>query len=255
MTEGVARLVEQATKGPVLIAGHSTGGEIQFLLQRRLAAQLNGYSFGWGTGGPASIRRTWSDEAAGANNRDNRTRQYPPMTALRARTVAEYPRSYIGPLNPLGTGTPLEIATRWFAREDRRRPQFKQVLQDMEHQGSTERRDDAAREIREAIAAAKLRVDPQAVMADLFSTTQAPLPAYRRMIWTAAAGDDGHWDPDPKRARELFVARAFQKANPEAQLRVLVFDVPMSHYGHIERPRQLADGLLAAVEWLYVNGR
>ena len=255
VTEGVARLVEQATKGPVLIAGHSTGGEIQFLLQRRLAAQLNGYSFGWGTGGPASIRRTWSDEAAGANNRDNRTRQYPPMTALRARTVAEYSRSYIGPLNPLGPGTPLEIATRWFAREDRRRPQFKQVLQDMEHQGSTERRDDAAREIREAIAAAKLRVDPQAVMADLFSTTQAPLTGYRRMIWTAAAGDDGHWDPDPKQARELFVARAFQKANPEAQLRVLVFDVPMSHYGHIERPRQLADGLLAAVEWLYVNGR
>jgi hypothetical protein len=75
------------------------------------------------------------------------------------------------------------------------------------------------------------------------------------MIWTTAAGDDGHWDADPEQARELFVARAFRKANPDAQIRVLVFDVPMSHYGHIERPRQLAGGLLAAVEWLYVEGR
>jgi hypothetical protein len=255
VTEGVARLIEQATKGPVLVAGHSTGGEIQFLLQRRLAKQLNGYSLGWGTGGPASIRRTWSDEAAGANNRDNRTRQYPPLTALRARTVEEYSRSYIGPLNPLGPGSPIEIARRWFEREDRRRPQFKQVLQDLEHQGTTERRDDAAREIRESIAKAKLQVNPDEVIADLFSTARAPLTGYRRMIWTTAAGDDGHWDPDPKQARELFVARAFQKSNPDAQLRVLVFDVPMSHYGHIERPRQLAGGLLAAVEWLYVNSQ
>ena len=253
--DGVARLVEQATKGPVLIAGHSTGGEIQFLLQRRLAKQLNGYSLGWGTGGPASIRRTWSDEAAGTNNRDNRTRQYPPLTVLRPRTVEEYSRSYIGPLNPLGPGTPLEIAKRWFEREDRRRPQFKQVIQDLEHQGATERRADAEREIREAIAASGLRVNPQAVVSDLLSTVEAPLTGYRRMIWAVAAGDDGHWDPDPKQARELFVARAFQKANPDAQLRVLVFDVPMSHYGHIERPRQLAGGLLAAVEWLYVIGR
>ena len=255
VTEGVARLIEQATTGPVLVAGHSTGGEIQFLLQQRLAKQLNGFSLGWGTGGPASIRRTWSDEAAGANNRDNRTRQYPPLTALRARTVEEYSRSYIGPLNPLGPGSPLEIAKRWFEREDRRRPQFKQVLQDLEHQGTTERRDDAAREIREAIAKAKLQVNPDKVIADLFSTARAPVTGYRRMIWTTAAGDDGHWDPDPKQARELFVARAFQKSNPDAQLRVLVFDVPMSHYGHIERPQQLAGGLLAAVEWLYVNGR
>ena len=255
VTEGVARLVAQATKGPVLIAGHSTGGEIQFLLQQRLATQLKGYSLGWGTGGPASVRRTWSDEAAGANNRDNRARQYPPLTKLRARTVEEYSRSYIGPFNPLGPGTPLDIARRWFEREDRRRPQFKQVLQDLEHQGSTERREDAAREIRDAIAAAKLPADPQAVVADLFSTAQAPLTGYRRMIWTTAAGDDGHWDADPEQARELFVARAFRKANPDAQIRVLVFDVPMSHYGHIERPRQLAGGLLAAVEWLYVDGR
>lgn len=251
VAEGVAQLVERATTGPVLIAGHSTGGEIQFLLRRRLAERLNGYSLGWGTGGPASVRRTWNDEAAATGNRDNRARKYPPLTVLRPRTAEEYSRSYIGPLNPLGPGTPLEIAGRWFAREGRRRPQFKQVLQDLEHQGNVERRDDAAREIRAAVAAARLAVDPDVVIGDLFSPGSVPLDGYRRMIWTTALGDDGHWDAEPERARELFVADAFRKANPSADVRVLVFGVPMSHYGHIEKPRQLAGGLLAAVQWLY----
>jgi hypothetical protein len=35
---------------------------------------------------------------------------------------------------------------------------------------------------------------------------------------------------------------------------VLVFDVPMTHYGHIERPRQLAGGLLEAVRWVATDG-
>jgi len=29
-----------------------------------------------------------------------------------------------------------------------------------------------------------------------------------------------------------------------------VFDVPMTHYGHIEKPRELAGGLVAALRWL-----
>lgn len=251
VTEGVARLIEKTTKGPVLVSGHSTGGEVQFLLQQRLAGRLRGYSLGWGTGGPASVRRTWNDEAAGDRNRENRLRRYPPIAVLRPRTIEEYARSYIGALNPLGPGTALEIAERWFARESRRRPQFKQVLQDLEHQGSLERRDAVVREIRDAIAAAALAVDPETVIRDLFATARAPLGGYRRMIWTTALGDDGHWDADPAKARELFVAEAFRRANPRSDIRVLVFDTPMSHYGHIEQPRQLAGGLLAAVKWLY----
>ena len=127
------------------------------------------------------------------------------------------------------------------------------MLQDLEHQGNVERRDDDAREIQAAIAAARLQVDAEAVIADLFSPTRVTLDGYRRMIWTTAQGDDGHWDADPERARELFVADAFRKANPGADIRVLVFGVPMSHYGHIEKPRQLAGGLLAAVQWLYLT--
>lgn len=255
VTDGVARLIEKATTGPLLIAGHSTGGEIQFLLQQRLASRLQGRSLGWGTGGPASVRKIWNDEAAGENNREVQRRAYPPLATLRPRTVPEYSRSYIGPLNPLAPGTPVEIAGRWFERENRRRPQFKQVLQDLEHQGAMDRRDEVARDIRTAAAHANLpdafKVD--AVIADLFSTAEAPLEGYRRMIWTTALGDDGHWDPDPKQARELFVANAFRKANPDADIRVLVFDLPISHYGHIEKPRQLAGGLLAAVTWLYAE--
>ena len=34
------------------------------------------------------------------------------------------------------------------------------------------------------------------------------------------------------------------------QARVLAFDVPMTHYGHVEKPRQLAGGLVAALTWL-----
>jgi hypothetical protein len=248
--EGVARLVERATKGPVVISGHSTGGEIQFLLKDRLKDRLKGMSLGWGTGGPAAVRKVWNDEAADTRNRTNTTRQYPPIAKLRPRTVEEYSRSYVGSLNPLAPGTPVEIATRWLDLEDRRRPHFKQPLQDLEHQGQVDRRPQIEREVREAIASAKLTVDPAKVIADLFWTTRISIEGYRRMIWTTALGDDGHWDEDPKRARELFVADAFRRANPKADIRVLVFGVPMSHYGHIERPRQLAGGILAAVKWL-----
>jgi hypothetical protein len=254
VTEGVQRLVERATRGRVLIAGHSTGGEVQFLLKDRLKDRLAGLSLGWGTGGPARIRRTWSDEAASARNTGERKREYPPLAVLRPRTPEEYARSYVGPLNSLGPGSGLEVARRWFEREQRRRPQFKQVLQDLEHTGASERHSDVEREIRELLAGSTLRVDADDVVRDLFSTLRAPLTGYRKMIWTTAMGDDGHWDPDPERARELFVAKTFKTANPDAAIRVLVFDVPMSHYGHIEKPRQLAGGLLAAVKWLYEGG-
>ncbi|MBA2305818.1 MAG: hypothetical protein H0W08_24740, partial [Acidobacteria bacterium] len=46
------------------------------------------------------------------------------------------------------------------------------------------------------------------------------------------------------------VADQFRKANPGVPIRVLLFDVPMTHYGHIEKPRELAGGLVAALRWL-----
>jgi hypothetical protein len=250
VVEGVRQIVERTTEGPVLIAGHSTGGEIQFLLRDALRSRLNGLSLGWGTGGPAALRRSWQDESAATRNRGGFELEDLRLAAVRERTPEEYARSYIGPLNPLGTGSKIDVARRWFERENRRRPQFKQPIQDIEHRGEREYHDALSKEIHEAVRVAGLAVDPARVVSDLFSTMRTPLSGYRRMIWTTAAGDDGHWDADPKKARELFVAEAFRKANPDAVIRVLVFDVPMSHYGHIEKPRQLAGGLLAAVKWV-----
>jgi hypothetical protein len=88
------------------------------------------------------------------------------------------------------------------------------------------------------------------VIKDLFTTTRPPAQGYKKMIWTVAALDDGHWDKNPAEARELQVADEFRRANPDIPIRVLLFDVPMTHYGHIEKPRQLAGGLIAALRWL-----
>ena len=46
------------------------------------------------------------------------------------------------------------------------------------------------------------------------------------------------------------MANEFREANPDVPIRVLLFDVPMTHYGHIEQPRQLAGGLVAGLRWL-----
>lgn len=247
--EGVARLVEAATRGPLLIVGHSTGGEIQFLLKERLASRLLGRSLGWGTGGPAALRRDWEEEAADADDRA-RERRYPPVTELRGRGIEEYTRGYVGPLNPLGPGSERVVAERWFAREGRRRPHFKQPLQDLEHTGRADRLAEIEKEIRAALDGRASGPDPGAVVRDLFSTMRSTLGGYRRMVFTTAARDTGHWAADPKQARELWVADAFRRANPDAAVRVLVYDLPLTHYGHIERPRSLAGGLLVAARWL-----
>jgi hypothetical protein len=136
------------------------------------------------------------------------------------------------------------------SREDRRRPQFKQPLQNIEHNSAENLRDHVANQIREALKGNTLGVTPDEPIADLFTTMRSPVTGYSRMIWTVGGLDDGHWNKDPSNARELQVAGEFRKANPGAAIRVLVYDVPMTHYGHVERPRQLAGGLVAAARWL-----
>ena len=71
-----------------------------------------------------------------------------------------------------------------------------------------------------------------------------------KMIWTTTLLDTGHWDEDLNKARELLIANEFREANPDIPIRVLVFGVPMTHYGHLEKPRELAGGLVAALRWL-----
>lgn len=54
-------------------------------------------------------------------------------------------------------------------------------------------------------------------------------------------------DGIPSEAR---IAKEFRKRNPDIPIRVAVFDLPITHYGHIEKPRQLAGGFVAALKWL-----
>jgi pimeloyl-ACP methyl ester carboxylesterase len=251
IAEGVRRLLEQTTTGPLLILGHSTGGEVQFLLKESsLKKRLNDRSIGWGTGGPAQITKDIDEELGERAERVAQYGRYPRVDRLRSRDPAGYIGSrYVGPLNPLPGGSPLDVAQAWFAAESRRRPQFKQVLQDMEHQGMVEHRARLEKEIRDTLRTMP-RVDADAVIRDLFSTMSPPLAGYRRMAWVVGKLDDGHWDPQPEKAREWKIAERFRKENPGAPIRVLLVDAPVTHYAHIERPKQLAAVLLDVVRWL-----
>jgi pimeloyl-ACP methyl ester carboxylesterase len=255
IAEGVRRLLEQTTKGPLLIVGHSTGGELQFLLKESsLKPRLLDRSLGWGTGGPASITKDIDEQFGERPARVAQYAKYPRVDRLRARGAAGYISSnYIGPLNPMrasAASSPLAVAEAWFAAEQRRRPQFKQVLQDMEHQGMVEHRTRLEQEIRDTLRGNPYGVEPADVVRDLFATMTPPLGGYRRMAWVVGRLDDGHWDPNPSSAREWNIAQRFRKENPGASIRVLLVDAPISHYGHIERPKQLAAVLLDAVRWV-----
>lgn len=247
VADGVKKLVETVTTGPVVITGHSTGGEIQYLLQgTALRRRTRGLSLGWGTGGPAGLdaMRKFRGKQTSADYLD--------VWKIRPRPPSDYARGYLGPLNPVWDPDQSRqaMAGHWMSLERRRRPDFKQPLQDMEHQSAGNLRDYVAGQIRRTLQGNHLGVKADEVVADLFSTMRSPLTGYRRMIWTTASLDSGHWNPDPGKARELRVANEFRARNPGIPIRVLLFDVPMTHYGHIEKPRQLAGGIYTALRWL-----
>jgi hypothetical protein len=252
ITEGVRQLLEQKTAGPLLILGHSTGGEIQFLLKESsLKNRLNGRSIGWGTGGPAFLTKEVDEKQGERADQVRSYGSYPRVDRLRARNAEGYISSkYVGPLNPLKADTPLDVAKAWFRAEDRRRPQFKQPLQDMEHQGMVEHRARLEKEIREVLAGNKYGITPDDVIRDLFSTMSSPLKGYRRMAWVVGSLDNGHWDPTPEAAREWNFAKRFRQENSNAAIRVLQIGAPLTHYGHIERPKQLAGVLVSTARWL-----
>ena len=256
VTEGVRQLIEKATTGPIVVVGHSTGGEIPFLLmETNLRPRFNNLFLGWGSGGPAGLSEITLGQEEHRRRSLERFADYPNLADLRARTPDgedSYIQSrYIGPLNPCKGANDVEVARCWFRQEERRRPQFKQVLQDSEHQGADVMLDRYAKEIRDALAGSGLPVKPEEVIADLFITNRAPLTGFRKMLWLVARLDNGHWNfRDPERAAEVQVANQFRKHNPQASIRVAEFDAPITHYGHMERPRQVAGGLVAALQWL-----
>ena len=254
--EGLKRLVLRETTGDVLLVGHSTGGDIAFLgmADPDVAARLRGRFLGWGSGGPSNLRREWEQAVGKWKNTVAKLSAYPPAWEVRTRDADDYEESgYIGPLNPCAERemNDRQIAERWLSVEDRRRPNFKQVLQDVEHHGASELKTKLEREIRETLSATGLSVPVEEILNDLFYTNRSPVTGYRKMIWTVGKWDKGHWHKtDIEKARELTIADQFSEKDPMTQTKVLVYDLPLTHYGHIERPRQLAGGLCAAVQWL-----
>ena len=247
VTEGVKAIVAEKVQGPAVIIGHSTGGEVQFMLKNTsLRGKLRDLSIGWGTGGHAGMQAL--REIRGIRV----AKDYLHVSQLRARTPDQYAGDYLGPLNPFWDAgrSRQAMAEQWMGKEQRRRAQFKQPLQDMEHTSASNLRSHVAAQIRDTLKGNALGVDADEVIADLFSTMRSPIAGYRKMIWTTARGDTGHWNADPAKARDVRVANEFREANPNIPVRVMLFDVPMTHYGHIEKPRQLAGGLVAALRWL-----
>jgi hypothetical protein len=248
VADGVEKLVETVTSGPLVIVGHSTGGELQFILKdSSLAERMHGLSLGWATGGPARLNAMV--EFRGPRTADD----YLDVWELRPRPASGLAGGYLGPLNPVWDpdDSRMEMAERWFGLEQRRIPGFKHTLQDMEHQGAANLRDHVAAQIRQTLEGNELGVAPDEVIADLFSTMRAPLTGYKRMIWTVGALDDGHWTPEnPAMSREFQVAEAFREENPDIPIRLMVFDLPLTHQGVIEKPREVAGGLMAALTWL-----
>jgi pimeloyl-ACP methyl ester carboxylesterase len=267
IVDGVRQIIEKHTTGPVVVIGHSTGGEIPYLLMNTsLKPRMQGLFLGWGSGGPAALDKTLSTAEAHRKSVFSRFAKYAPVQDLRVRSAEAYALEnvYIGPLNPCldtktagkpgADGRPadadrLNVARCWFKQEERRRPQFKQKLQDLEHGGAEELREQTSKEIRDALRDNGLGVSADEVIADLFLPSRASVTGYRKMLWTVGKLD-GHASMRNGIPSEARTANEFRKHNPEIPIRVALFDVPITHYGHIERPRELAGALVAGLRWL-----
>jgi pimeloyl-ACP methyl ester carboxylesterase len=253
VADGVKKLVEETTTGPVVINGHSTGGELTYMLETPdyLSDRTQRRVITWEGGshaGTQAMQRT-----RGTIDRE----RWPPVTELRARPPeVDYTGSYLGPLNPVWDPDKSReaMAERWMGDlEFRRRAHFKQPLQDLERRGGyLPFRETLTREVRQVLEGNEFGVDPEEIISDLFAPMEAPLTGYRAIIRTMA-GDDiaGRLSEEIlAKNRTMQVVNELRQHNPDAEVRLLIFDVPMTHYGHIERPKQLAGGLLAALRWL-----
>ena len=257
--QGVKAVVMKHTAGDILLIGHSTSGEISMMAYQDpdLAARLKGRYLGWGSGGPARLEllRTVKGknvaERAGASPAAGKT----PLTVLERRDPPSYARGYSGFLNPLYQAgmSHLQIAEAWLAAEARRRPNFKQQLQNLEHGTDLGQKAWVETELE---AVLKRSGNPWGIPAedvekDLFATNFTRLDGFQRMVWTTAHFDRNHWNPeDPMRAIEVFVANEYREKNPNAEIRLMNWDPPMTHYGHLELPKQLAAADYAVVRWL-----
>lgn len=257
--QGLKALVTKHTAGDILLIGHSTSGELSMLAyeDRDLGARLKGRYLGWGSGGPArlellrTVRGKDVVDRAGASRPAGKT----PLHVLERRDPPSYARGYSGFLNPLYEPgmSHLQIAERWLAAEARRRPNFKQQLQNLEHGAGLGQKAWVEAEIESLL---KRTGNPwgiavEDVAKDLYVTNFTRMDGFQRMVWTTAKFDRNHWNPeDPMKSIELFIANEYRAKNPNAQIRVINWDPPLTHYGHLELPQQLAAASYGVVRWL-----
>jgi hypothetical protein len=256
--QGLKSLILNHTQGDILLVGHSTSGELAMLAYEdpELKARLKGRSFGWGSGGPARLALTRAIKIPARGRADaeggGTTR---PLEQLSRRDVATYSHGYSWFLNPLyAPGMSVaDIANAWLATEARRRPQFKQQIQDLEHGSGIDQKGRIEVELERLLVKSgnPWGVDLEDVDKDLYSTHFTRLDGYKKMVWTVAHFDRNHWLPeDPMKAPEVYVANEYRRANPNAKVRLMVWDPNMTHYGHLELPKQLAAADYSVVRWL-----
>ncbi len=258
--QGLKALVMNHTQGDILLVGHSTSGELSMLANDdpELRERLKGRHLGWGSGGPARLHpiREARNADIVASSGPAVSDQPKPLHILERRTPEGYSHGYSGFLNPLYEAgmSHYQIAERWFEAEGRRRANFKQQIQDLEHNGSIDQKGRVEMEIENLLEKAgnPWGVNLEDVSKDLFSTHFTRMDGYTQMVWTVAHYDRNHWVPeDPMQSWEVFIVNEYRAKNPDAKIRLMVWDPLMTHYGHLELPKQLAAATYSVVRWFF----
>jgi hypothetical protein len=269
--QGLKQLIMKHTTGDILLIGHSTSGEMAMLANNdpELRARTNGRYLGWGSGGPAKLDLVQEARAKLSGQPVERPAipGFPsagrgegagePMALhlLSRRNKETYARGYSRWLNPLyepGDST-YDIADKWIKAESRRRPQFKQQIQSLEHGGGIDKKGWIEVSIETLLKKTgnPWGVNLEEVSAELFSTHYTKMDGYKRMVWTTAHYDRNHWVPeDPMKSPEVFFATEYRRVNPAGEIRLINWDPLMTHYGHVELPKQLAGATYNVVRWL-----
>ena len=257
--QGLKALLMRHSQGELLLVGHSTSGELAMMAYEdpELAPRLKRRFLGWGSGGAArlellrTVRGRQVAPRAGASPPGGKA----PIFELERRDPVSYARGYSGFLNPLYEPgmSHLQIAEAWLRCEARRRPNFKQQMQNLEHGPELTQKAWVVDQVEALLHRTRnpWHVPFEEVAKDLFATHYTRMDGFQRMVWTTAHFDRNHWNPeDPTRAVEVFIANEYRAKNPAAEIRLINWDLPMTHYGHLECPRELAGAEYAVVQWL-----
>ncbi|HRE04842.1 MAG TPA: hypothetical protein PKX00_04480 [Opitutaceae bacterium] len=271
--QGLKQLIMKNTTGDIVIVGHSTGGELPGLAQRdpELKARLKGRYLGWGSGGPVRVKAVISAKRAanpdykpapsltGGGGGEGGSRNWKLagdfwLNDMARRTPQVYSRVYSRWLNPLyepGMSV-LDIATKWLEVEGRRRANIKQPLQDLEHSDNFGMKGDIEVGIEKALAKTgnPWKINIEDVQKDLHSTSYVPVKGYKTMVWCVGKLD-GHWNAlYPAEGTDVRIAAEYKLHNPKATIRVIGWDLNVTHYAHVEMPEQLAAAFIQVVDWM-----